>query len=375
MNIEQPKSDNLLTALVSGCTASAFAATLTYPFDFLKTQEQLNNPELMKKFNITNGPHTLGQMSKGCSALVLGSILKNGTRLISYNWTSKFMAIDGREGKTTSAPRTVIAGAISAFFETLWIIPFENIKITMVQNQTWMNEMTRIKEKIVDKTEKNLFKREYVSPHKYYTTEIFDQYFGTAQQSKFAAAAQKQIKNPFDTLIEHYNKHPSLTLSSTIKEIYSIKGISGFTAGTFITFTRQIAITWVWLSTYNATRQLIDPHKKSDDKGWFGHDYNALEKTGLHLVSSLAVIAVTQPLDVLKSHIQSKNGKGMYRDALSTAYKLFMQQGAKSLFRGALPRWCKLIVSGGLTASIYGYVEDIVNVAGGQKMFEEKRLE
>ncbi|RLV92556.1 putative mitochondrial carrier [Spathaspora sp. JA1] len=368
MTTDKPRGDNLLTALVSGCTASAVTSTVTYPFDFLKTQEQLNNPQLMKKYNILNGPHTLGQMSKGCSALVIGSVLKNGTRLISYNWASKFMAIE-RETTTTNAPRTVIAGVISAFFETLWIIPFENVKIIMVQNQTLVNEMNRVKDsKKVVTRETNLFKREYVSPHKYYTTELFEQYFGTTK-SKFTAAAHKHVKNPTDVLIEHYNKHPSLTLSSTIKEIYSIKGIRGFTSGSFITFARQIAISWVWLSTYNATRQLIDPHKNSSG-GWFGHDYNMFEKTGLHLISSLAVIAVTQPLDVIKSHIQSKNGKVLYRDSLSTGYKLFMQQGISSLFKGALPRWCKLIISGGLTASVYGYVEDVVDAAGGEKMFD-----
>ena len=35
--------DSLLTALISATTASAFAATVTYPFDFIKTQQQLNN--------------------------------------------------------------------------------------------------------------------------------------------------------------------------------------------------------------------------------------------------------------------------------------------------------------------------------------------
>lgn len=70
------KEDNLLTALVSGTTAAGVAATITYPFDFIKTQQQLNNGASLKKWNITgNYPSSLGQLYKGGSALVIGSLL------------------------------------------------------------------------------------------------------------------------------------------------------------------------------------------------------------------------------------------------------------------------------------------------------------
>lgn len=38
-----PGGENLLAALISCTTAAAFSATCTYPFDFIKTQQQLNN--------------------------------------------------------------------------------------------------------------------------------------------------------------------------------------------------------------------------------------------------------------------------------------------------------------------------------------------
>ena len=43
-----PGGENLLAALISCTTAAAFSATCTYPFDFIKTQQQLNNEKVMK---------------------------------------------------------------------------------------------------------------------------------------------------------------------------------------------------------------------------------------------------------------------------------------------------------------------------------------
>ena len=383
------KGDNLLTALVSGCTAAAFTATVTYPFDFIKTQQQINNVAYMKKWDIPgNYPATLGQMYKGGSALVLGAVVKNGARLVSYNWASKFMSIDSHHGETnkTTAPRIVIAGIMSATIETAFLIPFENIKITMIQNQSLKNELARTKDIGYDitgtkvghhshhnhhhqhsphaVTGKSLFARQYVSPNSYYSAEILDT---RKHKGRFLAPVPKGVLN-IESLKAHYNKHPSLTLFGTIKEMYNLKGIRAFTSGTFITYTRQIALSWVWFSSYNAMRQLINPHQT--ENAWFGHNHTLIQLLGLHFISSLAVIAVTQPLDVVKTHMQLKNGKAVYRDSLSTAYKLFVRQGPLSLFKGALPRFIKVLVSGGLTGIVYEYVENVVNAAGGQAMFK-----
>ncbi|CUM63926.1 uncharacterized protein PRCAT00001514001 [Priceomyces carsonii] len=377
--------ESLLTALISGSTAAAVTSTFTYPFDCIKTQQQLNNPLKMTRYNIPgNFPSSLSQIMKGSSALVTGNVLKSCARLILYNWLSKFMSIethvkDGKLVQKTTAPRIVIAGAMSGLIESLWIIPFENIKIAMIQNMTLHNELIRTKEKdaIYDitgtsvankhhKTSQNIFKKQYVSPHAYWTSEVVAQYYGR-QPSRFHSS--KQPKK--DSLKSKYNKSPSLSLVGTCREIYSLKGPQGFFAGSFVTIFRQMAISSVWLSSYNATSQLIDPVGGSKEVNWFGGKHTAIQLIGLHLVSSFAVIAATQPIDVVKTHIQLKNGKVIYKDSLSTAYKLFMNQGFKSLFRGAFPRYLKVAVSGGLTASVYSYVENIVNVTGGETLITE----
>lgn len=377
-----PGGENLLAALISCTTAAAFSATCTYPFDFIKTQQQLNNEKVMKKWNIPgNYPNSLAQLYKGGSALVLGSIVKNGTRIIAYNWLTQFMSIDSHNGNNnkTTAPRIVIAGVMSGFIETLWLIPFENVKITMIQNQTLANELKRCKNLGYDitgkvthsplthhKSTKPIYLRQYVSPHAYLSSDVIDQYI--KQKVRFGGVPIKD--KALESLKFHYNKHPSLTLFGTVKEMYELKGLRAFTAGTFITFTRQIGISWVWLATYNATRQLIDPHNTNNE--WFGHKHTMIQLVGLHFLSSVAVIMVTQPLDVIKTHLQLKNGNLLYRDSLSTAYKLFLQQGPWALFKGAFPRFLKVLISGGLTATVYEYVERLVDVAGHQKIFSQE---
>ncbi|CCE86579.1 Piso0_005076 [Millerozyma farinosa CBS 7064] len=381
-------SDNLLTALVAGSTAAAVSATLTYPLDCVKTQQQLNNEGYMKKFGIPgNYPSSISQLYKGGSALVIGNVIKNSARLISYNWSTKFMSVDsvdskGNKVKKTTAPRIVIAGIMSGIIETLWIIPFENIKITMIQNMTLRNEISRctaedFKFDITHvtthnkhhKPSQNVFERQYVSPHIYYTSDLQHQYKTGKPPTRFQAGQLHPSK--LDAQKIQYNSRPTLTFLGTIQEIYSLKGLRGFAAGASITVLRQGAISACWLSTYNATRQLLDPHAKSGEQSWFGHNHTAMQSIGLHLFSSVAVIAVTQPIDVVKSHRQSKNGKSIYKDSLSTAYKLFVRQGPRSLWKGALPRGIKVAVSGGLTASLYAYFEQLVNVATDQTVFTE----
>lgn len=377
------RKNSLLTAIVTGCATSSLSTLLTYPLDFIKTQQQLNKPkEVYKKFGLPgNYPSSLAQIFKGGSALVVGSIFKNSARLVLYNWLTRFMAIDinesaGMQKQKTTASRIVIAGAMSGIIETFWIIPFENIKITMIQNMTLSNEKARakssgIKYDISGLTEvykhhrppQNIFVKQYVSPYAYFTDDLIQQYKGSTV-SRFSPSRGRSHK---DLVRIAYNKEPLMTLFSTIKEIYEIKGLKGFMAGSFITAIRQMGVVTSGLSTYNATRQLINP--SSEKNSWFGHNNTTLQQVGLQLVSSIAVVVFTQPLDVIKSHMQLKNGKLLYNDSLSIAFALCVKQGYKSLWLGYLPRGVKVLLSLSLTGFLYAYFEKLVDLTYSQVVF------
>ena len=374
-------SDTLLTALVLGVLLAATTATITYPFDSIKTQQQITNDAYMKKWHIPgNYPSSLAQLFRGCLALVVGLMMKTSTRIITYNWACQFMTVyhdnAGAHKLKPTLLRVVVAGAIAGFFELLWIIPFENIKILMIQNMLLANELKRCKEHGItyDITGKDttshghrpplsIFTRQYVLPNAYYTTGIVEQIKGK-MPSKFTLPSQLTAA---DTLKIQYNHSPTHTFLGSIKELYATKGLPGFTLGLFVTLTRQVGNSVVWFWTYNAVRQLLDPQAKSD--AWLSGSHLMLQSLAIHFTATLAVILATQPLDVVKTHMQLKNGKRLYRDSLFTAYKLFTKQGPRLLYKGLLPRWCKVLVLGGLTAGVYLYVERFVSMAGQKSPF------
>lgn len=379
MNVPQ-HGDSLLTALVAGCSASGLTSFLTFPLDFLKTNQQLSNNAGLAKFNVNQSVTSINQMMTGSSALVAGSIFKNFSRIVSYNWASNFMAIETLlDKKKTSAPRVVIAAAMSGFMETIWIVPFERIKTIMIQNRLLVSEIKGNPDKSIDitgskfdKLHKQLvFSKQYISPHAYYTTELMNQLKSGKASSKFQQQHLRHHGGGIDKLKVEFNKTPALTLLKTARQMYALEGIHAFTSGTMITFARQIATSAAWFSTYNATRQLIDPHGMSTEPKWFSLNIGKAQQTFLHIVSAGAVVALTQPLDVVKSHMQLKNGKLLHRDSLSTAYRLVARRGVMLLFAGGLPRGFKIAVHGSLTALLYGNFESTINMLGNKSVFTD----
>lgn len=376
--MSQPvNGESFLTANVAGCLASGVTAFLTFPLDFLKTNQQLSNFTAMSRHNVTQSLGSIAHIMTGLSALATGAILKNFTRISSYNWASNFMAIDVLgDKKRTSAPRVVIAGAMSGFMETILIVPFERIKTTMIQNSLLVAEK---KGAAYDVTGKDInvkhhgAGRRYISPHAYYSTEVLHQITG-GRTSRFQSARPHPVGHPvqaLDVLRAEFNATPAMSLLATVRQMYALEGAHAFTAGTMITFARQIGTSAAWFSTYSATRQLIDPHGKSQEPMWFSLNIGKALQTLLYVISACSAVAITQPLDVVKSHIQLKNGKLIYRDSLSTAYRLVARKGFSLLYAGAMPRGVKIAAHGSITALLYSYFEKSINVLGSQSVFTD----
>ncbi|EGV61140.1 mitochondrial carrier [Yamadazyma tenuis ATCC 10573] len=268
---------------------------------------------------------------------------------------------------------------MSGFIETICIIPFENIKITMIQNMSLYNEITKVKEigSNVDvtgysipgkhhKPPQNIFNKQYISPHAYFTSEVLASFRGV-NPSKFSSThLVKHTK--MDALKHKYNKNPSLTFWGTVREIYSIKGPKGFMYGSLITIVRQTMISSIWLSSYNTTKQVFLPHHKSGE-GWFSEQYTLYQYLGLQLVAAAVVIVTTQPIDVVKSYMQSKNSHTAYKDSLSTAYKIVLEHGFSGLYKGYFPRGIKVAVAGSISASFYAYFEQLISTASSKTVF------
>ena len=57
---------------------------------------------------------------------------------------------------------------------------------------------------------------------------------------------------------------------------------------------------------------------------------------------------VTQPLDVIKTRMQSLEARKVYKNSFVCAARIFRDEGLLTFWSGALPRLARLIMSGGI---------------------------
>lgn len=351
---------NLLTAMIAGSTAGIVQTAVTYPFEYMKTVSQIENTKLYPKFEY---PDVLKDYFRGCSALCIGNALKASSRFLIFNSFSKFMA--NESGKTT-APRVVVAGLMTGFVETLWVIPFENIKTTLIQNAIYQQ---RIENNIQPNIE--IIKTINKATKKQQQQQNTSTGARTTKRPTTAATLSPQTANPTipknivseaqHSALTYYNKNPQSSFTGVIKEIWKTRGFKGFTQGSLITLLRQSMNSMVWFSTYNFLQQFYDPSRSGT--------FSTIALTAMGLLSSCAVVAVTQPLDVLKTRMQTKDYKIVYRDIMTCSFKTCMEEGFSKMFAGWLPRLVKVSTSGTITILVYDVVQKGVGLAMNEHPF------
>ena len=62
---------------------------------------------------------------------------------------------------------------------------------------------------------------------------------------------------------------------------------------------------------------------------------------------------MTQPLDSVKTRMQSIEAKQEYRNSLHCATRIIQEEGVRTLWSGAMPRLARLMMSGGIVFTMY----------------------
>lgn len=70
-------------------------------------------------------------------------------------------------------------------------------------------------------------------------------------------------------------------------------------------------------------------------------------------IAGLITVYVTQPLDTIKTRMQSIEAKQLYGNSFRCASIIFKQEGLLTFWSGALPRLARLIMSGGIVFTMY----------------------
>ncbi|GMM31417.1 Mrx20 protein [Martiniozyma asiatica (nom. inval.)] len=321
---------------------SAVSSTLcTYPFEYLKTTSQLQSFLTTKEFIV---PHdSVKPLFAGCAPLAAGMALKGCARVGIFTTFERWM----KEGKTGNASEAIVAALMTGALETVVIIPFENLKTRLIESSMIQAGWKTSLDQSVDNLTKPAHGRSEKPKHGNFKN------VSKPSGTSTPLISHPLIKSRLEAL-KYYSSHPSLTTPSMIREIYTTTGVLGFFRAPYLTIFRQLLNSTVWYTSYSFTQQLLDPTRTGE--------FTQLEIFGLGFASSLAVVATTQPLDTVKTRMQSKDGQIIYRNALNCAKIIWDKEGASALWSGAIPRGVKICISSTAMLTTYDWTGKMLGV-------------
>ncbi|KAK4185673.1 mitochondrial carrier domain-containing protein [Podospora australis] len=125
------------------------------------------------------------------------------------------------------------------------------------------------------------------------------------------------------------------------------RGIRGFFQGFVPTTARQAANSATRFGSYTALKQIAESYTAPGEK------LGAVGTFAMGGIAGLITVYVTQPLDTIKTRMQSIEAKQLYRNSFRCASIIFKQEGILTFWSGALPRLARLIMSGGIVFTMY----------------------
>jgi solute carrier family 25 citrate transporter 1 len=125
------------------------------------------------------------------------------------------------------------------------------------------------------------------------------------------------------------------------------RGIRGFFQGFVPTTARQAANSATRFGSYTALKQLAEGYTAPGEK------LGAVATFAMGGIAGLITVYVTQPLDTIKTRMQSIEARQAYGNSFRCASIIFKQEGVLTFWSGALPRLVRLILSGGIVFTMY----------------------
>ncbi|OLN96901.1 putative mitochondrial carrier C19G12.05-like protein 2 [Colletotrichum chlorophyti] len=134
---------------------------------------------------------------------------------------------------------------------------------------------------------------------------------------------------------------------SAVPIIARERGIRGFFQGFVPTTARQAANSATRFGAYNMLKQLAQSYTAPGEK------LGTIGTFAMGGLAGLITVYVTQPLDTIKTRMQSIQARTQYGNSFRCASMIFKQEGILTFWSGALPRLARLVVSGGLVFTMY----------------------
>ncbi|KAI9797857.1 MAG: hypothetical protein M1833_005057 [Piccolia ochrophora] len=141
------------------------------------------------------------------------------------------------------------------------------------------------------------------------------------------------------------------------------RGIRGFFQGFVPTTARQAANSGTRFSTYTSLKQLAQGYVAPGEK------LGTVSTFGIGGVAGFITVYVTQPLDTIKTRMQSIEARKEYRNSFVCAARIFRDEGVLTFWSGALPRLARLTMSGGITFTMYEKVMEALDTLDPKKEY------
>lgn len=74
---------------------------------------------------------------------------------------------------------------------------------------------------------------------------------------------------------------------------------------------------------------------------------------GIGALAGLITVLVTQPLDTIKTRMQSLEARKLYGSTFRCASLIFKEEGVLTFWSGVMPRLARLVMSGAIVFTMY----------------------
>jgi solute carrier family 25 citrate transporter 1 len=133
------------------------------------------------------------------------------------------------------------------------------------------------------------------------------------------------------------------------------RGIRGFFQGFVPTTARQAANSATRFGSYTFLKQLAQSYTAPGEK------LGALATFGIGGIAGLITVYVTQPVDTVKTRMQSIEARHLYKNSFACAAQIAKNEGILTFWSGALPRLVRLMLSGGIVFTMYEKSIDLMD--------------
>ena len=141
------------------------------------------------------------------------------------------------------------------------------------------------------------------------------------------------------------------------------RGIRGFFQGFFPTTARQAANSATRFTAYTSLKQLAESYTAPGEK------LGTMGTFAMGGIAGLITVYVTQPLDTIKTRMQSLEARQLYGNSFRCASIIFKQEGILTFWSGALPRLVRLVLSGGIVFTMYEKSMDLMDRLDPEKKY------